>query len=67
MASLAGAAPGNFSNKARHKMLKAHNHALTQLSQKRRKQLKQLDKQYKKKPETRPEDGGAAARRAHDP
>ena len=40
MASLAAPA-GNFSNKARHKMLKAHNHALTQLSQKRRKQLKQ--------------------------
>ena len=61
MASVA-AGQGSFSNKARHKMLKAHNHALTQLRQKRRKKLKELDKQYKKKPETRPEDGGKAAR-----
>ena len=51
-----------FSNKARHKMLKAHNHALTQLQQKRRKKLKELDKKYKKNPETRPEDGGKQAR-----
>ena len=43
-------------------MLKAHNHALTQLKQKRRKKLKELDKLYKKKPEMRPEDGGKAAR-----
>ena len=46
MASVA-AGQGSFSNKARHKMLKAHNHALTQLRQKRRKKLKELDKQYK--------------------
>jgi OTU domain-containing protein 6 len=51
-----------FTNKARHKLIKSHNHSLTQLRQKRRKKFKELEKLYKKKPEEEPEDGGKAAR-----
>lgn len=61
-ATAADAGQRKFTNKERHKMLKAQNHALTQLRQKRRKKFKELEKQYKKKPETRPDDGGKAAR-----
>ena len=51
-----------FTNKLRHKLLKSHNHSLTQLSQKRRKKFKELEKLYKKKPEQEPTDGGKADR-----
>ena len=54
----------SFTNKAYHKLVKSHNHATTQLQQKRRKQFKNLDKLYQKKPEEEPADGGNAARQA---
>lgn len=53
-----------FTNKNRFKLLKSHNHALTQLKQKKKKEYKKLDKQYKKNPDEEPEDGGKAARQA---
>lgn len=51
-----------FTNKARHKLIKSHNHALTQLRQKKKKKYKELEKLYKKKPEEEPQDGGKQAR-----
>jgi OTU domain-containing protein 6 len=53
-----------FTTKNRFKLLKSHNHALTQLKQKKKKEYKKLDKQYKKNPDEEPEDGGKAARQA---
>ena len=62
--SLASPRMASFTNKAYHKLVKSHNHATTQLQQKRRKQFKNLDKLYQKKPEEEPADGGNAARQA---